>query len=224
MLWCHVADFERSLAENPAPQALGDVALRYEPSMLIGQTNRRASLRPTALATLGAALAIAGLGTLLMPGPSWPAAGLLVLSALAFSASVRLRRRERQQRTFVLNFASASLRLDEESAVLGSPQTVLVAFDQVQQVSALIQSDGLHCLTVDLSVASRARREVMVAHVPEAQLLALERFRRVLEGAFGLGAVPPDSPYRSTQGEGRPPDEQATPAAVEHPGAGSSKN
>jgi hypothetical protein len=187
-----MARFSEVLAQNPAPAALGDIALRYEPSMLIGETPKlERSLRPTIAWLLGISLLLAAFAQLVLLTDSL---GVAVLGALAIAAATRLERFEKRQRRFVANFTTTTLRLDFASAIVGYPQTLNVDFDDVQAVEVLPQADGALCLVVDFRYRGRLLREVLTAYVPEDKRDELERLHRLLEGAFGLGDVPADSP------------------------------
>jgi hypothetical protein len=218
-----VNEFSRALQANPAPSALGDVRLRYAPSMLIGETEAgRRSWRPWALSLLGGALIALAVGSLVSSSRLEAVAALAMGGAWAFWASVRLSRLERQRRAFVVNFATTTLRLDFSSPIAGQPRTLVVPFEAVKAVTLLDQADGAQCLTVDVERDGARLCEVLVAHVTPGQREAAGRLRRVLEGAFGLGLVPPTSPYLETQGDGRPGAALSTPpradaTAVEPP-------
>ena len=200
-----VNEFARALRDNPAPAALGDVRLRYAPSMLIGASDPgRRTWRPFALAAVGLTLVSLAVVALAASWGLESSAGLALGGAWALWASVRVGRLEVRRRAFVVNFATTSLRLDFASPIAGQPQTLVVPFDAVTAVAVLEQADGAHCLTVDLTREGVLLKEVLVAQVPAAQLEAAQRLARVLEGAFGLGSIPPTSPYLATQGEGRP--------------------
>lgn len=207
--------FRQALADNPAPSTLGDVALRYEPSMLIGQTRQGPlTWRPTALW-------VAGLGLIATALPasraesSWPTLALLSLSAGAFLASALRAAHERRKRGFVVNFSTATLRLDFVTPIAGRPRTLLVPFERVKAVGLMDQADGQQCLTVDFLEGEDVLREALAAFIPAGQLDAANRLLHVLEGAFGLGSIPPDSLYLSTQSPAGPAGFDATP-----PGSG----
>ena len=104
-----------------------------------------------------------------------------------------------------------SLRLDFTSPIAGKPRTLVVPFDSVKAVAMLRQVDGASCLCVDFTLGSELLREVLVAHIPDAQLPQAERLERVLHGAFGLGAVPADSPLFDTKpGQAEPTSDGET--------------
>ena len=206
--------FRQALADNPAPAKLGDVSLRYEPSMLVGETLPAPSTwRPTALAALGIGLVVAAVVVLLRVDSPWPGAALLSLAAATLMGSVWRSRFERRKRGFVVNFATTTLRLDFVTPLAGRPRTLLVAFDDVKAVGLVEQGDGRSCLTIDFGVAAEVLREALAAFSGDDELDQARRLTRVLEGAFGLGSIPPDSPYLSTQSPAGPAGFEPTPAA-----------
>lgn len=207
-----MSDFRQALAQNPAPTRVGDVALRYEPSMLVGEAALTPSAWPVALAWTGGGLLVLGLGVLLA-GPLWAVSGLLGLAAALLVASVWRRQRERRRRGFVVNFATTQLRLEVPTPLAGHPRTQLVPFDDVRAVGLVEQADGLGCLTVDYTGAGGALvKEALVTAIAANERGAAERLARVLEGAFGLGSIPPGSPYDPTLSPAGPAGSAATPA------------
>ncbi len=198
-----MGDFQKRLEQHPAPKRLGDIALRFEPSMLIGETARRLkSWRPTAAWVSGLALVLLAVALLVIGAPEVTAGILAVLAAAAFAAAVRLQRADARRRRFVANFLTTSLRLDFVTPIAGKPRTLVVPFDAVRAVDLLEQGDGLRCLTVDFTVAGGREllREVLAVNIPPAQVPDAERLQRVLQGAFGLGEPPPGSEERGPPG------------------------
>ncbi|MBL8937904.1 MAG: hypothetical protein JNM69_25300 [Archangium sp.] len=203
--------FRQALVENPAPSRLGDVALRYEPSMLVGETGRGTETwRPTALMVSGLALIVVAI-MVLLTASNTVAFAVLSLSAAALVGSVWWGRRERRKRAFVANFVTLRLRLDFTTPIAGRASTLWVPFDDVKAVALVEQGDGLHCLTVDFADSGAVLREVLVAFIKADELEAAARLARVLQGAFGLGSIPPDSPYLSTQSSAPPTPSTPTP-------------
>lgn len=189
-----MARFADVLESNPAPNALGDVTLRYEPSMLIGETRKgKGSWRPSALWATGFSLLLFSVGALALQWDASVVLSLLIFGALAIAGAVRLERLEKRQRRFVANFGTVSLRLDFTSPIAGYPRTLIIPFDSVRAAGLLPQADGATCLCVDFERDRALLREVLVAHIPEAQRVDAERLERVLHGAFGLGK-PPSAP------------------------------
>ena len=186
--------FEDALAQNPAPRRLGDITLRYEPSMLVGEADRPArGLLLVCVLGAGAAAGVATLGALLTDASTATTGGCALLTGVAFLSAAQLDQRARRQRRFVLNFVTTSLRLDFSTAFANQPRTLLVHFDGVRDCSLCTQGDGRVAITVDFvsSTSSvQVLREVLVANIPASEEEAAIRLHRVLKGAFGLGEPP----------------------------------
>lgn len=189
-----MSSFAQALAEHPAPRRLGDVTLRYEPSMLVGETDKPLrSWRPTAAWVAGLCLAAAAVALVALGAPEGLAALFVGLTAAAFAGAAWLERLDARRRRFVVNFGTTSLRLDFVSRIRGQPRTVVVHFDAVQDVRLLAQGDGQRCLTVDFVPwpgSAELLREVLVAFIPDGQAEQAARLQRLLHGAFGLGERP----------------------------------
>ena len=182
--------FADALESNPAPRRLGDVTLRYEPSMLIGETPRaKATWRSSLVFLAGVGLLLFSAGGLVLQWPFGVVVTLVLAGAVAIGAAVLLERFEKRQRRFVANFGTVSLRLDFTSPIAGHARTLVVPFDSVRATALLRQGDGASCLCVDFEERGLLR-EVLVAHIPDDQLPDAERLERVLKGAFGLGDRP----------------------------------
>ena len=190
--------FADALAGNPVPRRLGDVSVRYEPSLLIGEADRprRGLLFSTAL-VLGAAFGSAAiLGLLGHAGTS--AVGLCAIAAgSCFFFAAQRDQAARRQRRFVLNFATTSLRLDFSTPFTNHPRTLVVHFDGVRDCALIDQADGKKAITVDFlptPTSPTVLREALVAHITEADDEAAVRFTRTLHAAFGLGQRPEPEP------------------------------
>jgi hypothetical protein len=207
-----MARFADALESNPAPKALGDVTLRYEPSMLIGETPRgKPTWRSSATWVAGLACLLFAAGALILQWDVWVVGLLLGLGAAAIGGAAFLERFEKRQRRFVANFATVSLRLDFNSTIAGQPRTIIVPFDAVRAAELVRQVDGASCLCVDFELDGALLREVLVAYISDAQLEDAERLERVLKGAFGLGEPPADSPFFGTEpGQGDPTNDRET--------------
>lgn len=187
--------FQSALEAQRATSRLGDVWLRYEPSMLVGETPKpRQSVRPTVLWIGGVAALLLGVAALLVSAPLVVVGLLIMLGATGLVGASWLERLEKRQRRFVLNFQTVSLRLDFASPIAGAPQTLVVPFDDVTDLQLVPQVDGTRCLVVDFRLDDKVLREVLVAYIGEKDLEAAERLERVLHGAFGLGEAPGDDP------------------------------
>jgi hypothetical protein len=198
-----LARFADALDSNTAPSSLGDVTLRYEPSMLIGETRKPApSIFPSLWWLLGLALLLAvACGTALELDLNLLIL-FAVLGASAIAWAMRLGRAHTHQRRFILNFTTASLRLDFASLISGYPRTLVVNFEAVRVLTLASQVDGQLCLVVDFEYQGRILEEVLAAYIPQAQRPQAERLERVLFGAFGLGGAPKD--------DSGPPHDQST--------------
>jgi len=186
--------FEEALAQNPAPSRVGDVALRYEPSMLIGEADRTPrGLTFMAVLVSGIAFGLGALGALFTRTSTETLAGLSLLTAAAFFTAAQLDQRARRQRRFILNFGTTSLRLDFSTPIRSQPRTLVVHFDGVRDCALVTQGNGQLAVTVDFvmsAVSVEVLREVMVANIPLAEEETAVRLHRVLKGAFGLGEKP----------------------------------
>lgn len=183
--------FADALAGNPVPRRLGDVSIRYEPSLLIGEADRtpRGLTFGTAL-VVGTAFAAAAILGLLADVSSSLIGGCTLAAGLAFFAAVQLDQRARRQRRFVLNFGTTSLRLDFSTPFTNHPRTFVVHFDGVRDCALIEQADGKKAITVDFVTSPTSPtvlREALVAHIAPADDDAAARFHRTLHGAFGLG-------------------------------------
>lgn len=203
--------FADTLAAHPAPSRLGDIALRYEPSMLIGETPKAPrSLLPTVAWLIGIAALVIALGLLLVDAPIAPIVVMAGVGAIGIAANIWLERIDKRQRRFVANFGTNSLRLDFVTPFAGHPRTLVMPFDSVKDLQLVAQGNGFSCLTVDfvpLVGKAQVLREVLVAFIPDGEREEAERLERVLAGAFGLGEIPADSPFHDAQ------DDDAEPPA-----------
>lgn len=190
-----VARFADALESHPAPSSLGDVTLRYEPSMLIGETRKLSlTIKSSVAWIIGIALLLGSVGTVVTVSNVNPAIALAIAGAVFIAAAAWIERLEKRQRRFVANFATNSLRLDFASPIAGYPRTLVIPFDDVRGVAVMDQADGALCLVAEFELQGRTLQEVLAAFVPAEKKEELERVQRVLHGAFGLGSAPADSP------------------------------
>ncbi len=190
-----MAGFEEALELHPAPKVLGDVTLRFEPSMLIGETAKSTRGEwATGIWLVGISALLFGVGGLLLSAPEELVACVVAVSAVALAVATWGERHQRAQRRFVANFTTTTLRLDFASPIVGYPRTVLVPFENVLAVELMEQVDGATCLVVDCQRHAQQFREVLVAFITREEQEQSERLARVLRGAFGLGEIPADSP------------------------------
>ncbi len=199
--------FERALAQNPPPSGrVGDISLRYDPPVLVGETRRapgRARLLPevallgalgSGLGAVGALVTGAGGGVgALGGGGTGMAAVLAACGGALLLLSQRLDRRARDQRRFVLHFGTETLRVDTPRGLRGA-STRSVPFDAVVDLYVLVDDAGRHALWAEVAVDEDAppRAVLLVDGVPEAESDALRRLWTTLRSAFGLR--PPGQP------------------------------
>lgn len=185
--------FSEALDQSPMPKRVGDVRLRYEPSLLIGEARRRPGLLPSLSVGTGAACGVGSVLALLLPSEAGPSLALaLVLGvsgALLMGLGMALEARARAIRRFILNFATESLRLERPSRARGRPQTWVVHFDGVREVQVVSRPDGTYALFVEYAPkpgAEDTRVETLVDKVPPAEVDTLRRVWRLLRNSFGL--------------------------------------
>lgn len=194
--------FEDALEENPIPSRVGDVQLRYEPSLLIGEARRGGALDDLlseAALVGGIACGVSGVAILLFSRSGF---GVGVAAALALGAGLllwvaaSLRKRRKLGRRFVLNFATESLRLDAPAPRSAMPRSTVVHFDAIREVAVLVRDDERFSLVVDYAPSPAApdvHSEVLVDDVDSGEVEELRRIWRMLRGAFGLRPAPPAS-------------------------------
>ncbi len=178
--------------------------------MLVGETQRPPrSVWPTAIWGAGLVSVLVAVVTLVLGADLWLPTVLGGFAALAFALAVWLSRVDARRRAFVVNFATASLRLDFVTPIAGHARTLVVPFDAVKGLAFFEQADGAECLTVDfvpsegsvdvLEIAGHAsiRGEQHSSPLHDA---AVVRFRQVKipgDGQYFYRRVAP-SPGRST--------------------------
>jgi hypothetical protein len=182
-----VRSFERALQENPAPRSVGDVQLRSDPPVLVGETRRppeRARLHPELWLGVGLACGVGVLAALMAwPGSNVTLAAILALIAgVALAGAGRAERNARQQRRFVLHFGNETLRVDLPGRWLQRPRSWSVHFDEIRDLYVLAGDDGSHSLIVEVAGGAA----VLVDRVEEAELDELRRLWSLLRAAFGL--------------------------------------
>ncbi len=177
------------------PRRVGDVRLRYEPSLLIGEARARRGLLPTFALGAGAACGFGAVLALVLPGQAGPGEALAIFlggsCALLLSLGLTLDARARAVRRFVLNFATESLRLERPSRARGRPQTWVVHFDCVREVEVVSRPDGSYALRVEYAPepgSQETRVEVLVNGARPDEIDTLRRVWRLLRNSFGLRA------------------------------------
>jgi hypothetical protein len=183
--------FQEALHHNPAPKRIGTLRLRYEESMLLGQTVRPLSpldWLPEALMAVGFGLGLIALISLLIPrtGNAWPVS-LGVLAALAVLAAVRLDSVRATPLRFVLNFTNDTLRIDAAGRGRFRRQTIVVPFDNVTDVEVSQLEDGRFGIVLHCQAGSEAPHAfVLTRGVSPDNVDELRKFWRFLRSALGL--------------------------------------
>jgi hypothetical protein len=189
--------FAQVLEAQQPPRNLGDVTLRYEPSLLIGEAKAQTKSRwPFVFLVFALAFSLMTLAFFVVRvSTEWMGAGA-ALSALMFLARFLMDEREKRRRAFVLNFRDNTLRLDFVTPFNGQPRTLIVDFDDVKAVN--LEDNAIGCwLTIDFLREGRLLRDVLVTSIRPEDRGSAERFLQTLSAAFGLGEIPSESPYLS---------------------------
>jgi hypothetical protein len=183
--------FAAALSQVQFPAAVGDITLRYETSLFIGETRpKRATWWPIMALSGGLFFAVLVLVGTALRQRSPVLLVCVAATAMCFGAHTWLRRHQRERRRFVLNFAMGTLRLDFASSLLLSPKTVVVPFDRVVALERLQVDEEQQALVLELkelSGQSQHFREVLVASVPSDEYHKLDTLEVFLRNAFGLG-------------------------------------
>ncbi len=189
--------FEEALRENLPVTAVGDLRLRYDGPMLVGELAPGAAgaRLPASLADgLGvAALSAALISVVLLLATPW--VGLAAAFALCFAAllygSAAVRGRQRARRRFVLNFADETLRLERPARGLGAPLTRVVSFDEVLGLVLERRPQGALGLEVEVQrEGAEPESFPLVQQAGAGDEDALRSLARMLHHAFGLRGEP----------------------------------
>lgn len=178
--------FADALQSQVPPGRVGEVRLRFEESLLIGERAARPGLWPEALGVLALGSGLGTLTLLTVDGSLLLACGLAVLSAAFTGTAISTRGRLRSPERFVLNFATESLRLDAPSRA-GKATCEVVPFDSV--VDLRVVPTGRHGFGLALDYAGAdggTRATLLVKHSGADEIDDLRRLWRVLRHAFGL--------------------------------------
>ena len=182
--------FAQSLAGQRMPSRLGDVALRLDSPLLIGETRKPPLhlVRDISFWSLGSTGMVAALASVTL-GASTPwAMGLTLMAVAFFTVAILMDRYAHRRRAFVLDFEKKTLRLDFSTPLTGMPRTWVGAFEQVKGLGLLSLPSGQSALTVDVD-APPLFREVLVAGLQVNELLPAQTLQRLLTSAFGLESV-----------------------------------
>lgn len=178
--------FRDRLETQRPPERIGEVRLRYEDSLLVGERARRRALWPELAGVLALAAGLGALALLLVSGPLLAVGALALLAAALVGLSVAARGRQRIPERFVLNFATESLRLDGPDRT-GRASSEVVPFDAVRDLEVVPTGPGQFGLLLEYTAADgEVRQRLLVRHGPAAEVETLRHGWRVLKRAFGL--------------------------------------
>jgi hypothetical protein len=182
-------DFEDALRASPAPRNVGDITLRYEESLLVGETRRRSSWASPVLLVASVACALAALAALLVTGTVMAAGALALAGGGLMLGAMWTDQQTRQVRRFVVNFSNERLRLETPQRFRPTPKTTVLPFDSVRDVRVAADAGQGFALEVEYdAVGAPAGTATLVQHVRTHEVEELRRLWRTLRAAFGLGA------------------------------------
>jgi hypothetical protein len=182
--------FEEALLERQVPRRVGDVRLRYEERLLIGESLHRRGWVDSALLASAVASGLGCLALLVLSSTTMAllgAGGLALVAGVSFAASTFVEQRSRRPRRFILDFDSETLRLESTSPVTGNPRTLTVSFDAVRDVAVVPGPGRGFWMEARFEEKGGERAEVLVDRVAPTEVETLRRLWRLLRAAFGLG-------------------------------------
>jgi hypothetical protein len=181
--------FEEALRESQVPRRVGDVRLRYEQRLLIGETTRLRGWADGALLMAAVGSGLGCLALLILSSTTASlvgAAGLAILAGLSFAASTFIEQRARRPRRFVLNFDSETLRLEAPARMTGNPRSLTIPFDAIRDVAVVTGPGRGFWLEARFEEDGGERAQVLVDRVAPGEVETLRRVWRLLRDAFGL--------------------------------------
>jgi hypothetical protein len=168
------------------PRRLGDVRLRFDAELLIGECVPPldpAALIPDALLLLGLAAGVVAAATAIAPGlrsgSVWGTLGATAVCAAATLAGLKMRGRRRWRRGFVVNFDQHLVRLDQPRGLRTLSESTSVPFGEVESLQVVDRGPGLHALELQ----ARGQRFVLVDRVQEKDRPHLGTLHRLLQAA-----------------------------------------
>ncbi|HYV49855.1 MAG TPA: hypothetical protein VFA20_33600 [Myxococcaceae bacterium] len=178
------------------PRRLGDVRLRFDAELLIGECVPPldvAALLPDALLLSGLAAGVVAAATVIAPGlrsmSVWGTMGATAACAAAILAGLKLRGRRRWRRGFVVNFDQHLVRVDQPRGLRTLSETTSLPFREVESLQVVDRGPG-RCA---LELSARGRRFVLVDGVADDKREQLHTLRRLLQAAVGPALSPPAS-------------------------------
>jgi hypothetical protein len=190
--------FSEALASRKPIPRLGDIRLRFDTDMLVGERVPRPGWgRYTAELALVIALGFGAVCVLVALAPEAPTGASIplgILSGLCGLAGLRLEIAKRSRRGFLLHFANRTLRIERPSRWTGQTSTLLVPFAEIREAGVTQDRDGRYALEVELAPGSKnapARVEVLIPSVAPTELEDLFRVADLTRAAVGLEPPPP---------------------------------
>ena len=175
------------------PRRLGNIRLRYDAELLIGERVPpldAGALVPDVLVLTGLAAGVVAVATLVAPGLRkdhvWGTLIAAVLAAAATIAGLVLGGLRRGRRGFVVNFDQHTVRVDEPGGLRIRSATTLVPFRDVQAVQVVERYPGSWAL----ALALKEREVLLLDSAREGELDQLDRLCRMLEASFAQDPGP----------------------------------
>jgi len=186
--------FGTALERAPMPRRVGDVRLRHDGELLIGEKVSpldRASLLPDLILLAGAAAGLLSLARLIAPslrtGSLWGTGGAALLAAVATLAGLRLGGLLRGRRGFVVNFDRHLVRVDRPHGLRIRSATTRVPFEEIREVRVEERRTGCWALVIEAG----GLPHLLVDGARASERAPLERLRGMLAAAVARDLNPP---------------------------------
>lgn len=178
--------FEDALQRQLPPARVGEVRLRFDENVLVGERARRTGLWPEVAGVLAVGAGVAAVAVLGVNGPLLAVGAMVLLSAALTGFSIAARGRLRGPQRFILNFATESLRLERPDRA-GRQRAELVPFDAVKGLRVVPTGPRRFGLLLEYEDAKGiARGTYLLRQSPASEVEELRRAWRILLHAFGL--------------------------------------
>jgi len=177
------------------PRRLGNIRLRYDAELLIGERVPpldAGALVPDVLVLTGLAAGVVAVATLIAPDLRkdhvWGTLVAAIIATAATMAGLILGGLRRGRRGFVVNFDQHTVRVDEPGGLRIRSATTLVPFRDVQAVQVVERYPGSWAL----ALALKEREVLLLDSAREGELDQLDRLCRMLEASFAQDPGPQD--------------------------------
>jgi len=189
--------FSEALSSRTAPRRVGDVRLRFDGDVLIGEAVRgrgAVAAAPEISFVLGLACALATAVSVLASSELGlvPLALLACLSVLFVVAGIYLQGKARGRRGFVLHFAAHTLRIDRPSGPWSRPRSWTVPFDCIRVAGVTRRGPRDYGIEIEYAPPEEGepRTELLVAGIRGRELEDAHRVAEMMRAAFGLSGEP----------------------------------